>query len=241
MKTGEKLSELDIRITADTSVKEMVVRQGDAKKIYEPVRQNITGAITAPAEWLRVRNSVKETDHVIFNNTEMTIAFVYNERMPEGGAVMGALKYNPDLLAILNLNMMNQYTPKELGALLKRNRVFFTDRDENSKMVTLLNNFTANVQSEIEANQDTRGNKKASFEKKVTTNMPAEFKLTMPIYVGFAPKTFRVEICFDTTESTVRCWMESPELHEISITERDRIITEQLKPFRDAGLAVIEK
>lgn len=240
---SDKFKDLDIKVTTDTGVKELVVRQGEAKKIYEPTRQNINGAISAPAAFMAVRGYKKETDHVIYSRAgaEPYISFIYNERLPEGGSISGALKQNPDLQSIFSLRNTETWTTRDLAQHLKRNRVFFRDKDENAKIVTLLNNFQASIQTEVEQSQDTRGNKKQLVDKTVKSNVPVEFTLEMPIYVGFDKKTFRVEICFDTTDSSVRCWMESAELQELTVLERDRIINEQLKPFQDAGLVIIEK
>jgi len=234
------MSEQELKINVTANTKELVIRNGSAKEIFDISRMLIDASIKAPAQFMGVRGSNKDTDHVLFSRGAQLIEYIFNERFPEGGSIIGRLRINPELDSIHILDG-RLFGTKELAQLLKRNRVFFKDREENAKIVTLLNNFTATIQAEIEASQDTRGNKKSMVDKTVKTNMPTEFSLEMPLFIGFEKKSFRVEICFDSTDSSVRCWMESPDLIELMILERDRIIDEQLKPFIAAGLAVIEK
>lgn len=56
---------------------------------------------------------------------------------------------------------------------------------------------------------------------------------------GIKPVTFRVELCYDVTEGSVKFWLESVELHEIIQQQVDAIFIEELKAA--AGFVIINK
>jgi len=106
--------------------------------------------------------------------------------------------------------------------------VFFQDKGKNLSIVNALNSFQATIQTELNKEQDTRGNKKELIEKKVISNIPTEFNLNLPIFVGQKAKTFNVEICFDATDTGVKCWLESADLQELILETRDEIIDSEI-------------
>ncbi|HUS00599.1 MAG TPA: hypothetical protein VMY77_02670, partial [Chitinophagaceae bacterium] len=61
----------------------------------------------------------------------------------------------------------------------------------------------------------------------------------IPIFKGFDPVRFRVEVCLDVTEGSARFWFESVELHEIMIKQVDEIFDEELKSCE--GFVIVNK
>lgn len=217
---------------------ELIIRHGDAARIDNPFPLKIAGSITAPAAWAAIRIPDPLKDHIEYNRNERLIEFYFNAREQTGGKISGSLTVHPDLV-YLQINEREMQTLQDLSTTLKFSRAYFPDRDEHAKIITSLNNFKANVSTDLEQNIDQRGNSKQLKDKKVDSNVPTEFSLLIPLYIGEAPKKFRVEVCFDTTDGGTRVWLESVEMAELMMKERERIMNEQLAKFTD--LVCIEK
>jgi hypothetical protein len=234
-----------LNITVTDGVKALEVRQGQALPLKEPEKVNIAGNIQAPSNWIEVRKPNPQTDHVIFSRSEMSIIYTANESNHYATKIMGKLTLNKDLqnfgILISEDKSADKYTTEDLASFLKLNRYFFADRTEAAKIITALNQFKAKLNTEIEKNQDQRGNSKNLVEKVVESNVPTEFTLSMPVFIGYPKMNFKVEICISTTDRSVTVWLESPELMEIIISERDRIINEEIEKFTKVGLPVIER
>jgi len=240
------MDEEKIIIQVGDKCSELVIRQGEAKEIKPNDPIIITGSIEAPITFLKARGkSFRPADSfVTVNRAKMEVELHFNEDKQFGAVfeavIIGKMKENPDLTEFgINKNRVFQLT--ELSDLLKRNRFFFIDKAQNAKVVSDLRAFKAKITSDLTQQSDTRGNKQISMDKKVDGNVPFQFTLAMPIFVGGATKTFEVEICLETRDAGVTVWLESPELQDIILTEREdtlgRIKTELCT---DPRLAVIE-
>jgi len=218
--------EKQINVAAGTEI--LTIFEGTALTPKEKAKVKISGSISAPRLYLEKRKPNESTDHVLYNRESMTIKFVQHENDQLGSEVIGSLKTNPDLKKF-NVNSDKETLgTKEMASLLKRNRVFFQDKGKNLSIVNALNSFQATIQTELNKEQDTRGNKKELIEKKVISNIPTEFNLNLPIFVGQKAKTFNVEICFDATDTGVKCWLESADLQELILETRDEIIDSEI-------------
>jgi hypothetical protein len=57
--------------------------------------------------------------------------------------------------------------------------------------------------------------------------------MSIPLFKGQEPKRFRVEICFDTTEGSVKFWLESVEMAELIDIESERLLKLQAQHCAD--------
>lgn len=220
---------MEVKIETSENTKELVILQGEALKPREKDRVNLAGSISAPRIYLEKRAAKKETDYILFSRDKMQIIFRQNENDQLGSIVTGKLSINPDLKKF-NINSdSNTLSTKEMASLLKRNRFFFTDKDKNFEVVAALNSFNAKIETELNKEQDNKGNKRDLIEKKVVANIPSDFNLTMPIFTGQSTKTFNVEIAFDATDNGVRCWLESSDLQELILRNRDEIMNLEIE------------
>jgi hypothetical protein len=121
--------------------------------------------------------------------------------------------------------------------LIKFNRLFFKDAAKHGEMVAAFQKLSSSVSIGSNASSDERGNKAAEYIKNVSTNAPTEFILNIPIFEGFKPSEFRVEVCLDVTDATARFWFQSVELHELKISMADDIFATELEAAE--GLVVI--
>lgn len=229
----------NLSVKVEGEQKELVIRTGEALREREPQQINITGNILAPGNWLDVRKAEKQRDHCKFSFNEMKIVFVKNETSGYATTITGELKLNPDLKKF-QINSDKQWTTADLAKFLKMNRLFFADADQCAKIIAELNSLKAKIQTEIEQSQNNRGNSKSLVNTKVDSNVPLKFKLKMPVFIGFKEKVFIVEIGIETSDREIQLWLESAELNEIIIGERDKIITAEVEKFKKSEIPVIE-
>lgn len=79
-------------------VGEIIIREGKAVELKEPVKVKIQGTIDAAARWLETRfDCIKEKScHVIVNREQLTIALQCNENNHYGTLVVGSLTLSPE-------------------------------------------------------------------------------------------------------------------------------------------------
>jgi len=124
--------------------------------------------------------------------------------------------------------------------LLRFNRQLFSDPDKHAQVLTAYQTFSAKAYLDLQSEMaDQKGNRSASFTKKVESNIPSDFVMTAPIYKGQPSESFRVEIWLEVTEGGAKFWLESVELAELLTKRRDEIFAEQLKHCE--GFVVINK
>lgn len=121
--------------------------------------------------------------------------------------------------------------------MLKMNRIYFADRDENMAIVSSLEKLRVRVTQEIENGNDFKGNKKHLFEQNVQHEIRLQFTLVVPLYKGQEKKSFLVDVNFDITDGNTVFWLESVDLKELMETERIRIIDSQISKM--GGLTII--
>lgn len=218
-----------INVSAGTQV--LTILEGKALTPKEKKRVVINGSISAPKIYLSKRKPNESTDHILFSRDKMKIEFVQSENDELGSNVIGSLELNSDLKNFA-INGTSSLGTKEMASLLKRNRLFFDDKSKNFSVVASLNSFQATIQTEMAKEQDSKGNKRELIEKKVISNIPTDFNLSMPIFIGQTSKTFNVEICFDATDTGVKCWLESADLQELILQNRDEIINAELAEIK---------
>lgn len=231
-----------IEIKVEGSTKELIIREGQAEIIKEPRIVNIDGTIQGPAEFYTKRKGEIEPKncHVLFSYEKLFIKLVLDETNHYSGTITGKAITNPDL-AKFGINSGSKiWTKNELKQFLKMNRAFFKDVDSNLKIVTNLEKFSATIQAQIDDHKDDRGNAKKSAEVKIDTNLDLNFVLCMPIFIGQPNSTFLVEICFDVRDNGITIWLESPELQETIIKQRELLINKNIEVFK-SEFVVIEQ
>lgn len=231
------MEELKVNLTSDQ--KELIIRTGEAQKIKVPIPEKFTGTIVAPIDYVNIRKADPQKAIVEYNRKKMQITYYADPTDSEAAVITGTVKMNPELEKF-GINAEKMYSPKQLADFLKLNRIYFSDRDAQSIIVTKLNDLTATVNKEIAANQDTRGNAKATIDRKVTTNIPENFALSMPLIVGGEKKDFLVEIGLDPRDAGISCWLASVELAELMKEFSDEFIDKNVAEFIELGLVCIE-
>lgn len=214
----------------------LTVLEGKTLEQKPPEKIVIAGDIKTVNNFLAIRK--KDGTGLQQIDTAKAVVFVdkkalriFLELDPEnhyGAVISGTLQKSDELIPFF-INQNKTFTKEELVKLLKFNKLFFDDASKHAELLLAFQKVSSTVSINAKESSDDRGNKERAFVKEVTSNAPTEFILNIPIFKGFPAVRFRVEICLDVTEGSVRLWFESVELHEIMESQVDLIFQEQLK------------
>lgn len=206
---------------------EIIVREGEAMPLHEPVKVNIAGTIDAPARWLETRHDcVKEkTCHVIVNREKLTVTLRCNENNHYGSCIAGSLTLSPEFERF-GINNGEYMTNFEMAELFKMNRTFFESRTVAMQLVTDLQNFKAKVDKDIEQSDNKRGDRRILVNQAVQHNLPEAFSLHLPVFKGTEAQTVLVEVYVNPADLT--CTLVSPEACDLIESMRDALINDTL-------------
>lgn len=226
----------EIKINIEQSSNELIIREGQALELSHPTNFNLTGTITAPRIFYQKKKDNYDWKHGAVTVTDHAIVLHWGEHEAYGNLSVHGILKEDNALKIFGINSGHKHTQKSLGSLLKMNRVYFESRQENMQVVSNLERFKARVSQEIESGNDFKGNKKQLFEQQVQHDLQLSFSLSVPIYAGQSPRSFKVEINFDITDGSPIFWLESADLKEIQETERKRILDAEIQGFEDLAI-----
>ena len=138
------------------------------------------------------------------------------------------------------INEDKSWTTFDLANFIKMNRTYFETKQQAMELVTVLRNFKAKVDKDIENADDTRGNKKLLLQQTVDSNIPESFNLTLPIFKGLPNQTINVEVMIDASDFS--CRLISPDASDFIETESKKILDEELDEIKELhpNLKVIE-
>lgn len=221
----------------------LTIMEGKALTPREPVTTKITGDIRSVAEFLKKRlegpaagNELQQIDKgdavITVNEDGMTILLEVDPNNPFGTTVLGKLEYTAYLEQFF-INQKHTFTKKEMTDLLKFSKLLFENPDQHEKLLKAYQTFDFSAMIKASQEEDSRGNRSMSLDKKIKTNLPDDFILRLPIFKGQGPEKFRVEICYDTSDASIKFWLESTELHDLIEQRKIEILIEQLAPFQD--------
>lgn len=215
----------------------VTLRAGEAPAVVELRGFSYTGNIKAVGDWVegkRANSAEMDLARSTVVVEKESISLTLNEDVPlHKIVIMGRLKSFADLSAFGINNDKTIYTNRSLIRVLKMNRYYFADKEENLLMVSNLSKFKAQVVRELEDSNDLKGNKKVLFEQKVKADLKLSFDLSIPLYQGEDNKNFKVDINFDVNDGGVEYWLESADLRELQLKERSRIIDREVSRLSD--------
>ncbi len=232
--------EHQINITSNGN--ELIVREGQAAKIYEPRKVNLTGNIFAPGEYFEKRrpeiSSILDKTHVVVDMEGLSITLCVNDRDEFAHTITGRLEFFKDFLDF-GINRKKKYGVQELYSMLRLKRAYFTKREDHALILDQLKKFEANTEIEFKATNDFKGTAALHKIEKCKTNLTYNFTLNIPIYKGIPASTFPVEIEFEPTDGSIICWLLSEDLAEMEVKFRDEIMIKEVEKFKE--VVVIKK
>ena len=230
----------------------LVVREGKALELKEPLVINITGDIDTVKSYVEKRyfnplypeinkqpaDSLQSIENgfavVTFDKKNLSISLDVNPQDFYGPKVSGQLEVSDELKQFCINEPEGIFSREKLVKLLRFNKRFFEDAIVHDNVLKAFQTLSLTGNTALEAASDQRGNAAAKFEKKIdSSRIPTTFYLNIPVFKGQEAKKFLVEICLDSSEASVIFWFESVELAELQDTIVNGIFEEQKKLFAD--------
>ena len=221
---------------------DVIIREGQALPLHEPVKVKIDGIIDSPARWLETRPELQQITnkcHVLVNRDKLCIALQINENAHYGTHITGKMELS-EAFKKFHINDGYSFTLVDLAKLFKMNRSFFESKQIAMELVTLLQNFKGKVNKDLESSTDNRGNKKVDFVQAVESNLPEAFTLHLPLFKGMEPEDFKCEVYVDPDDWS--CQLISPDANDIVEKYRDEKIDDVIHRIEEAmpGVTIIE-
>jgi hypothetical protein len=220
------------------SGKEIIIRQGSALPLKEPNIIRIEGDLRSVGAFIKGRSGASsghstqeldETKVIVYTDYKaMTIELLTDPESAYGATVKGRLEESDELKRFY-INKEKMWKKDEFVKLLKFSKMYFSSPEAHEKVLAAYTYFTADTSGHINDTKDTRGNKDVAFKKSVTTNIPLNFMLHIPIFKGEKHKKFSVDICLDVSESSALFWLESVELAEMIEKEKNVLFEDAMK------------
>lgn len=204
---------------------ELIIRTGATLPVHVSPSTKFEGVLSNVCEWLEKRGFVDKDCTLAFSHDDGVILFSDKISKVDFVQIKGELKLNKDIEKI-GLNTDKSYTPYKLSQFIRMNRHFFTEKSVALSLESILKNFEAKVDGEISQITDTRGNKKHSAVQKVMTNLPENFELKLPVFIGHDAIKFVVEI--DISPDDLSCTLVSPDLKMFIESQREELVNEQI-------------
>lgn len=231
-----KNQNIEVKVAEGQTVLE--IRHGQALELREPIGYEYDTQINGPSTFIKQRGDlIDKTKAVITVDKEArTIVLETDPGNHYGHTINGRIIIDPRIEEF-GINKATRYTRDSLVNFLRMNRFYFPDKEAHARLVAAVRTFEANVNTDVKVESDLRGNKNASVNKKVTTDVPFEFTMALPVIKGGVMKTFTVEVCLDVTDGGIKFWFESPEVKEIIEDVVTIAFDEETKLF--GGFAVL--
>jgi len=213
----------------------IVLRTGSAEKIAEQNGYSLSGDLDAPLDYFLKRRGQFD-DSIAFVAVNVHAGHyalhLYPDYKDLAIEVTGSIRMDIYLQSF-GINEDLKFTSKQLANKIKMNRRLFSSRDEAMNLVSKLMAFRAKVTKIIDDHDDQKGNRKFALETQLEKDVPDAFTLQCPLFSGGDKYTFSVDLCADVTASGVMFYMESVELAELLIEEKERMINERVDQMKD--------
>lgn len=139
----------------------------------------------------------------------------------------------------LGINTTKTYTLTSLRELLKFKGAFFKNKDEYRTIIGNLVNFSAKIEKEFSNSNDFKGNAAQQTVTKMKTDIPLNFKLNMPVLLGYPNMEFDVDVCVDATSGDLKLWLECIDLKNDLDARITEIIDDQKKSFTEELVVIV--
>lgn len=236
----------NITVAAAPGVSELLIRHGDAAPVIVPKQYTFDGNVSAPFDYLTARNAATDNTHfnpknavLQINRKNGNLKLYQNPNDPIADVINGMTVVAPELDE-WKFNTEHRWRASDLAEFLRRNRRHFTDPSRLADMIGELRSMKVTTNGDIQTDDDKRGNKKSLFEQSVQSNIPVSFYVDLPIIAGQKPSRVNVEIFIEVTGSTVSLMLDSIDVSDLLITERDRLLNEQIDKFKQTNIPIVE-
>lgn len=242
---------MQINLDKDCQKAEVVIREVDKVNelpVLEPEKVNISGTITSIFSFLEKRWECEgqinhEHTHIIVDRDNLSMTLVANETDARNKMVIvGKLQLSRQFMEF-HINDGYAWEPLVLSQFIKMNRAYFSNRDENMKLVSVFKNFKAKVNTDYERDRKENGSFTDNYSQIVDSNMPDRFSVVLPVFKGAEAQSVEVETYATIDGHDVTVHLVSPGAQEVVDRTLDAIIDEQIAAIREIApeIPFIEK
>lgn len=242
---------MQINLDKDCQKAEVVIREVDKVNelpVLEPEKVNISGTITSIFSFLEKRWECEgqinhEHTHIIVDRDNLSMTLVANETDARNKMVIvGKLQLSRQFMEF-HINDGYAWEPLVLSQFIKMNRAYFSNRDENMKLVSVFKNFKAKVNTDYERDRKENGSFTDNYSQIVDSNMPDRFSVVLPVFKGTEAQSVEVETYATIDGHDVTVQLVSPGAQEVVNRTLDAIIDEQIAAIREIApeIPFIEK
>ena len=228
-----------VEVQDGTKVLELLRGEATPQVLWNPFSEKGL-SIGAVQEYLAKSGATEEeikNSYVLYSYENLFLRLVFSNRGryaggdAHGDQFSGELKIHPDLEA-WGINKAKGYSNMSLSDHIKMNRHYFEDKDVAMKLVAELRNIKVKVDKDAEHADNRRGDVRIlAAQRIIESNIPAEFKIKLPVFVGEHPRVFNVEV--EINPHDFGCTLISPDLKEIIDLHSREIIDAELKAIRE--------
>lgn len=232
---------MQINLDKDCQKAEVIIREvGNVNElpVLEPEKVSITGTIGAVFSFLEKRWGCEgqidhRHTHIIVDRDNFSMTLIANETDARNKMVVsGSLKFSRQFDAF-HINDGYAWEPIQLSQFIKMNRAYFSNRDENMKLVSVFKNFKAKVNTDYERDRKENGSYTDNYSQIVDSNMPDRFSVVLPIFKGIEAQSIEVETYATIDGHDVTVQLVSPGAQEVVDRTLDAIIDGQIAAIRE--------
>lgn len=242
---------MQINLGQGVTKAEGVIREVDRVNelpVLEPEEVSITGTIGSILSFIEKRWGCEgqidhEHTHIIVDRDKFSMTLVANETDARNKMIVSGKLQLSRQFAAFHINDGYAWEPIQLSQFIKMNRAYFSNRDENMKLVSVFKNFKAKVNTDYERDRKENGSYTDNYSQIVDSNMPDRFSVALPIFKGTPAKTVEVETYATIDGRDVTVQLVSPGAQEVVDQTLDTIIDEQIAAIREIApeIPFIEK
>ena len=221
------------------------IRLGEAPEVLQPKQMVVDGNFYSVSSFLQQRGKgigwqeVNEKSAVVTCDKEkLTIQYESDPNDRLQTIVTGKAQYSPELEQF-GINTGKMFNREQLVKLIRFGRMYFPNKVQHEELLKAYQQFEAKAQKEISQSSDNRGNAARNYNKQVSTNVPTDFALEIPVFKGEPKEKFFIEICIEDSDAGVRFWFESVELAELIEKRKEDMFARELQACE--GLCIIWK
>lgn len=242
---------MQINLDKDCQKAEVIIREVDKVNelpVLEPEKVSIKGTIGSIFSFLEKRWGCKgqidhEHTHIIVDRDNLSMTLVANETDARNKmVVVGNLQFSRQF-DTFHINDGYAWEPIQLSQFIKMNRAYFSNRDENMKLVSVFKNFKAKVNTDYERDRKENGSYTDNYSQIVDSNMPDRFSVVLPIFKGTEAQSIELETYATIDGHDVTVQLVSPGAQEVVDRTLDAIIDGQIAAIREIApeIPFIEK
>lgn len=242
---------MQINLGQGVTKAEVVIREVDKVNelpVLEPEKVSITGTIGSILSFLEKRWGCEgQIDrghtHIIVDRDNFSMTLVANETDARNKMIVSGKLQLSRQFAAFHINDGYAWEPIQLSQFIKMNRAYFSNRDENMKLVSVFKNFKAKVNTDYERDRKENGSYTDNYSQIVDSNMPNRFSVVLPVFKGTEEQSIEVETYATIDGHDVTVQLVSPGAQEVVDRTLDTIIDGQIAAIREIApeIPFIEK